>query len=73
LIGKIFVKASLDQQFNRLPELEKKVMYWLAENRRFTTLPELQQGILPQASHRELLEALESLQQRSLYSWFCFR
>lgn len=56
----------LDQQFNRLSALEKQVMYWLASRRRWVTLSELQEDCLSTVSQRELLEALESLQQRSV-------
>ena len=54
----------LDQQFNRLSALEKQVMYWLASRRRWVTLSELQEDCFSTVSQRELLEALESLQQR---------
>ncbi|MEY4519929.1 MAG: hypothetical protein RLZZ499_2529 [Cyanobacteriota bacterium] len=56
----------LDKQFNRLSVLEQNVMYWLAINRRWITLAQLQQNIVPTVSHRELVEALLSLQARSL-------
>ena len=56
----------LDQQFNRLSALEKQVMYLLANNRKWVKLAELQEYILPTVSRRNLLEALESLQQRSV-------
>ncbi len=56
----------LDKQFSRLSAIEKEVMYRLALNREWVTLPELQENILLIVSHRELLEAVESLQQRSL-------
>ncbi|MBV9388482.1 MAG: AAA family ATPase [Chroococcidiopsidaceae cyanobacterium CP_BM_ER_R8_30] len=56
----------LDQQFNRLSDIEKQVMYRLAANRNCLTLQELQKDISPKVSNRELLEALEFLQQRSL-------
>ncbi|MBV8882417.1 MAG: NACHT domain-containing protein [Chroococcidiopsidaceae cyanobacterium CP_BM_RX_35] len=56
----------LDQQFNRLSDLEKQVMYRMAANPNCITLQELQESILPKVSNRELIEALESLQQRSL-------
>lgn len=56
----------LDQQFNRLSSLEKQVMYWLASHRRWATLSDLREDCFATISHRELLEALESLQQRSL-------
>jgi len=56
----------LGQQFRRLSIAEQQVMYWLAINREPVTLSELKQDILPIISPREVLEALESLQQRSL-------
>ena len=56
----------LDQQFNRLSFLEKQVMYWLASHRQWATLSDLRSDCFATISHRELLEALESLQQRSL-------
>jgi len=56
----------LDQQFNRLCDLEKQIMYWLAINREWVSLPELREDIVPPVSQRELLETLNSLQQRSL-------
>ena len=56
----------LDGQFNRLSVLEQKVMYRLAIHREWTTLAELRQDIVPTVSNRELIEALLSLQARSL-------
>jgi hypothetical protein len=56
----------LDKQFYRLSIAEKQVMQWLAINREWLTLSQLQEDIVPTLSHRELLEALESLQERSL-------
>lgn len=56
----------LDQQFERLSDLEKQIMFWLAIQREWTTLAELQQDIVPAAAPRSLMEALESLQLRSL-------
>ena len=56
----------LDQQFNRLSALEKQVMFCLAANPQWVTLPQLLEAIVPTVSYRELLESLESLQQRSL-------
>lgn len=56
----------IEQQFSRLSTLEKQVMYWLATNREYVTLSNLLEGVEPKLSHRELLEALESLQRRSL-------
>lgn len=56
----------LEQQFNRLSVLEKAVMYWLAIHREWMSLSELQQDLVPSVPRRSLLEALESLQLRSL-------
>lgn len=56
----------LDQQFNRLSDLEKQVMFWLAINREGVSLAELKADIVPAVGQRELLEAVESLQLRCL-------
>lgn len=56
----------LDRQFNRLSTLEKQIMFILANNSGQLTLAELQECIIPIISSRNLLEALESLQQRSV-------
>lgn len=56
----------LDQQFNRLSELEQSIMLWLAINRDWTTIAELQTDIVPIVPKIHLLEALESLSWRSL-------
>ncbi len=56
----------LEQQFNRLSANEKQVMYWLAIKREWVKLTQLQEDIVPKISKRELLEALLSLQGRSL-------
>ncbi|MBD2202986.1 NACHT domain-containing protein [Calothrix sp. FACHB-1219] len=56
----------LEQQFNRLSANEKQVMYSLAVKQDWVSLQQLQQYVIPQISERELLEALFSLQRRSL-------
>ena len=56
----------LDQQFNRLSSLEKRLMYWLTINREWVSFKELQQDIIPPVSFKDLLAALESLRLRSL-------
>ncbi|NEQ22012.1 MAG: NACHT domain-containing protein, partial [Microcoleus sp. SIO2G3] len=56
----------LERQFERLSPLQQQIMYWLAVNREGVTPAKLHQEILPQVAWRELLEALESLQARSL-------
>ena len=56
----------LEQQFNRLSQLEQAVMFWLAINREAINLSQLKQDVFPVISARKLLETLESLQRRSL-------
>jgi WD40 repeat protein len=56
----------LTQQFNRLSRLEQQVMFWLAINREWMDLSALQADIFPGVTSRALIEALESLQARSL-------
>ena len=56
----------LDQQFSRLSALEKQTMFCVAINREWVSITELRDDIIPTVSHRALLEALESLQLRSL-------
>jgi hypothetical protein len=58
----------LDQQFDRLSPLQQQIMYWVAINREGVTPAKLHKEILPKVPWRELLEALESLQARSLIS-----
>ncbi|WNZ25788.1 NACHT domain-containing protein [Leptolyngbya sp. NK1-12] len=60
------IRRLLDQQFERLSELEKTVMYWLAINREYTSIAELLEDIVPPVSRSHLLEALESLSWRNL-------
>ncbi|MBE9139170.1 hypothetical protein IQ254_18545 [Nodosilinea sp. LEGE 07088] len=56
----------LDQQFRRLAELERTVMYWLAINRDWTSISDLVADIQPTVSRTQILEALEALRWRSL-------
>ncbi|CAA9588718.1 High-affinity carbon uptake protein Hat/HatR [uncultured Synechococcales cyanobacterium] len=60
------IRELLAQQFNRLSDLEKQIMYWLAISRELVLPAELQDDITPPVSKPELLEALKSLRQRSL-------
>ncbi|MBV9385471.1 MAG: hypothetical protein JOZ78_03480 [Chroococcidiopsidaceae cyanobacterium CP_BM_ER_R8_30] len=60
------IRELLDQQFNRLSDLEKKLMYWLAIKQGSVVLPEWRGKVAPPVSQSELLEALESLGRRSL-------
>ncbi|MEP0801140.1 NB-ARC domain-containing protein [Funiculus sociatus] len=60
------IRDLLDQQINRLSDLEKQIMYWLAINREPVSLAELREDIVAPLSPAKLLEALESLFRRSL-------
>ncbi|MBW4692751.1 MAG: NACHT domain-containing protein [Lyngbya sp. HA4199-MV5] len=59
------IRTLLEQQFKRLSNLEKRVMYWLAINRDYVSLAELRDDI-PISEAMRLLEAVESLLRRSL-------
>ncbi|AFZ35362.1 WD-40 repeat-containing protein [Stanieria cyanosphaera PCC 7437] len=60
------VRDILDQQFERLSDLEKKILYWLAIAREPVSLAQLQEDFVLQVSPIKLLEAFESLWRRSL-------
>ncbi|NJM23855.1 MAG: hypothetical protein HC907_37285 [Richelia sp. SM1_7_0] len=60
------VRNLMSKQFNRLSELEKSLLYWLAINREPINLTELKEDILSPISPYNLLEVLESLYRRSL-------
>ncbi|MBE9141915.1 NACHT domain-containing protein [Planktothrix mougeotii] len=60
------IKAILDQQFNHLSELEKKIMYWLTIESKPVSSTQLVEDLFPPVSQPVLLESLESLQRRSL-------
>ncbi|MEC4886990.1 MAG: NB-ARC domain-containing protein, partial [Scytonema sp. PMC 1070.18] len=60
------IQDILEEQFERLSNLEKEIMYWLAINREPVTLLELQEDIVSPIQLPKLLEALESLCRRSL-------
>ncbi|MGH1393922.1 MAG: NB-ARC domain-containing protein [Trichormus sp.] len=64
------VRLILQEQFNRLSQLEKNVMYWLAISQDWVRLTQLQAtiipGLSPRLSQRLILEAVDLLQKRSL-------
>ncbi|NJO43863.1 MAG: NACHT domain-containing protein [Cyanobacteria bacterium RU_5_0] len=60
------LRRLLDQHFERLSDLEKTIMVWLAINREWTSIPELIHDIVPPISRASLLECLESLTWRNL-------
>ncbi|BAT52195.1 putative Transcriptional Regulator, Fis family [Nostoc sp. NIES-3756] len=60
------IRILLEQQFNRLSELEKQVMYWLAINRDFVYFYKIKEDLTSTESAIKILEVLESLLRRSL-------
>ncbi len=60
------IRNLLDQQFNRLSEIEREIAYWLAINREPASQAQLREDLLSPVSKLRLLEALESLGRRSL-------
>ena len=56
----------LAEQFQRLTKLEKQIMYWLAINREPVLLRDLQKDFIAGRTTSDLLQALLSLQRRSL-------
>lgn len=54
----------LDWHFNRLSNLEREILYWLAINREPTTLSELGKDLLSTYSKQQLPDTLQSLQRR---------
>ncbi len=60
------IQELLKSQFDRLSQLEKEIMYWLAIEREAISLPELLANFVAKIPPRELLESLSCLQRRSL-------
>ncbi|NMG18472.1 NB-ARC domain-containing protein [Brasilonema bromeliae] len=60
------IRDILDQQFERLSNLEKNIMYWLAINREPIALSQLQEDMVSSVPQVRLLESLESLIRRTL-------
>lgn len=60
------IRSLLDQQFNRLSELEKQVMYRLAIYREYVSLSQLNNDLKATAPEVKILEVVESLLRRSL-------
>lgn len=60
------IRELLEQQFSRLSNLEKNIMYWLTINHEPVSLSELQSDIISLLQPQKLLETLESLLRRSL-------
>jgi hypothetical protein len=62
------IRSLLDQQFQRLTELEKSILYWLAINREAILLNHLQMDFVTTVPAREVLESLNSLHSGSAVS-----
>ena len=60
------IRSLLQQQFQRLSELEKEIMYWIAINRKPVSLQQLQEDFIYPLSADKLLQGLVSLQRRAL-------
>ncbi|MGE5656374.1 MAG: NB-ARC domain-containing protein [Actinomycetota bacterium] len=60
------VRTILDEHFNRLTHLGKKILFWLAINLKPISADQLYADIYPQVSKPDLIETLKSLVQRSL-------
>ena len=60
------IRDLLDTQFDRLPVLEKEIVYWLAIAREPISLSQLREDAIDPVPLQNLLEALESLKRRSL-------
>jgi WD40 repeat protein len=60
------IQELLDQQFQRLSDLEQEILYWLAIEREKTSIDTLRDNIVHVVPKGELIEALKSLRRRSL-------
>ncbi len=56
----------IDQHFERLSQLQKEVLYWLAIEREAILFGQLREDCLPTTASAKLIEALEALVRRSL-------
>lgn len=60
------IRDLLQQQFDRLSEIEIEMIFWLAINREPISMNELSEDIATVASRRRLPDAMQSLLRRSL-------
>lgn len=60
------IRDVLERQFNRLSDMEKEIMYWLAIEREPISLSQLRDDVLSLESKQKLLETIKSLGRRSL-------
>ena len=60
------IRDVLDQQFNRLPPLDRDILLWLAVAREALSPLELGSYLIRPVRQRDLLEAIQDLRRRSL-------
>lgn len=60
------IEDLLDEQFKRLPSLEKDILFWLAVHREPISIQELEGNILHPLPRKNLLDAVDSLYRRTL-------
>ncbi|MEL6578686.1 MAG: NB-ARC domain-containing protein, partial [Cyanobacteria bacterium J06621_12] len=60
------IRDLLEQQFERLTDVEKEIVYWLAINREPLTIADVREDMVSTIPKLSLLEGLESLSRRSL-------
>ena len=60
------IRRLLQQQCDRISDLELQVMTWLAIQREWVSLAQLQENVGPAIGRQHLLDALEALSYRSL-------
>jgi transcriptional regulator with XRE-family HTH domain len=60
------INKVLDEQYERLSDLERQIMYWLAINREPVSIATLRDDIFSSALSQQVPDALESLLRRSL-------
>jgi len=60
------IRDVLDSQFERLSDLEKSLMYWLAIEREWVTIDELQNNIFDPCLKTDIVSVLMSLQRHAI-------
>lgn len=60
------IETLLDNQFERLTELEQEIMYWLAINREPVYVKDLSEDMVEKSMFSQIIESLENLKRRSL-------
>ncbi|MGF1478238.1 MAG: NB-ARC domain-containing protein [Cyanophyceae cyanobacterium] len=60
------IRYLLDQQFNRLSELEKEIMYWLAIRQEPVSVTGLLASLISPVCRQQVLEAIAALKRRFL-------